>query len=108
MGRMNVFEKSGLTSLINKEESVFKTVIPFINEAIGTNWSVEFREFMNAFGLNIFDVYIEAGVVTEYLAIQTILSDRLSKEFFLIGRESEYSEVENTFIFHWGTIHFQY
>jgi len=108
MSKVTVFNKIGLTGLIRSEETIHEIIIPFINAEIGNDWSVEFREYATAFGLKIIDVYIEAGIIPEYLIIQKIIDDRLSNEFVMVGRDVEYTGIKCTFIFHWGTIHYRY
>jgi hypothetical protein len=108
MAGITVFNKVGLTTLVKAEESIHETIIPFINERIGQKWSVEFREFQAFSNLRIFDAYIEAALMPEYLEIQNIISDRLLNEFVIVSRDVEFTGIEYVFIFHWGIVHYRY
>jgi hypothetical protein len=77
-----------------------------IDDAIGKDWKIEFREAFSIPGLTTFEAYIVAPDVVSCLLIEKVLKERLGKEYTTIGRDIEYAETTYSFLcFDRSTLH---
>jgi hypothetical protein len=108
MGRIRVYGNQGTMGGRPVVEPIQETLIPFINDIIGNEWEMEFREWFTIENLTTVDVHLEAKSITlsQFSQIQDLVTERMSMGYEILGRDIEYNGVEYALIFHYGIIHF--
>jgi hypothetical protein len=109
MGRLKVFRNEDFIKFTEVRDPFQTVIIPELNDLLGTEWEIHFKEWFSIGNMVTMDVYLKADDISglEYCKIQRLIDKRCSLGFELIGRDKEYTGIEYVQILHYGMINFE-
>jgi hypothetical protein len=109
MGQIKAFKNQNLENFVEIMEPFQSVIIPEVNEILGINWKICFKDWFTIQDLITVDVFLNADEISglQFCKIQDLIDEKLSQGFQIVGRDKEYTGIKYVYILHYGMIDFR-